>query len=291
MKPVDIERLKAAGPGLPKVPVLGVPVDENSSHEPGAAAAPEAIAKRLFWAGGSPWTESGVDLSQSGLFSYLGSFATNAERTFDQVSEATLWLAESGFRPIFVGGDHSISIPILRGLSKVYGNLSILHIDAHPDLYDNFDDNPNSHASPFARIMEEGLAKRLVQVGIRTLNPHLREQIARFGVECFEMRGEDRLPQLDFDGPVYLSIDMDGLDPVFAPGVSHREPGGLSTRQVIDLIQATAGHLVAADVVEYNPRFDIGHMTAQVAAKLVREAAGVMIGEAFERGGDDLQSS
>ncbi|MCH8202453.1 MAG: agmatinase family protein [Proteobacteria bacterium] len=284
MELVDIDWLKEAGPGLPRVPVLGVPVDENSSYEPGAAEAPEAIAKRLFWAGGNPWTESGANLSQSGLFSYVGAFAENAEDTFVQLSEATQWLARSGYRPILIGGDHSISIPILRGLSKVYGDLSILHIDAHPDLYDDFDDNPNSHASPFARIMEEGLAKRLVQVGIRTLVPHLREQIARFGVECFEMCKEDRLPQLNFDGPVYLSIDMDGLDPAFAPGVSHREPGGLTTRQVIDLIHATAGHLVAADVVEYNPRFDIGDMTAQVAAKLVREAAGVMLKEALSRG-------
>lgn len=281
MKALDIEKVRAMSADLPKVPVLGLPVDENSSHARGPAKAPDLVAPWLFSDGGNPWSEARVDLSAPGQCAYIGAFPENGEGAFDEFEETAEWLTKAGHRPIFIGGDHSISIPILRGLSKTYGDLSILHVDAHPDLYDDFDDNPNSHASPFARIMEEGLAKRLVQVGIRTLNPHLREQIARFGVECFEMCSEDRLPELSFDGPVYLSIDMDGLDPAFAPGVSHREPGGLSTRQVIDLIQATSGHLVAADVVEYNPRFDIGDMTAQVAAKLVREAAGVMLKEAL----------
>ena len=288
MEVFDIERMKASLSDLPKVPVIGVPIDENSSCERGAAAAPAAIAKWLLWAGGNPWTESRTDLSVPGQFAYLGALPENSNGAFDEIAEVAKWLAEAGGRPIFVGGDHSVSIPIIRGLSKVYLNLSILNIDAHPDLYDDFDGNPNSHASPFARIMEEGLANRLVQVGIRASNPHLRQQVARFGVECFEMSNEDRLPDLRFDGPVYLSIDLDGLDPAFAPGVVDREPGGLSTRQVIDLIHATAGHLVAADVVEYNPRFDIGDITAQVAAKLVHEAAGVMLGAAFQEGQNDV---
>ena len=144
-------------------------------------------------------------------------------------------------RPIALGGDHAITFPILRAFAKRHPRLSILHFDAHPDLYDEFEGNRFSHACPFARIMEEGLAGRLVQVGIRTANAHQREQVARFGVEMIEMRDfRDGLAP-EFDAPVYVSFDLDGLDPAFAPGVSHREPGGLSTRQALDVIAADPG--------------------------------------------------
>jgi arginase family enzyme len=125
--------------------------------------------------------------------------------------------------------------------------------------------------------MEEGLADRLIQVGLRTINDHHREQFKRYRVEVIEARHCASDLALDFRTPVYISVDMDGLDPAFAPGVSHREPGGLSTRQVIDLIQSVNQPVIAADVVEYNPRCDISNITATVAAKLVREIAGAML--------------
>jgi len=102
----------------------------------------------------------------------------------------------------------------LRAINHANGPVNILHFDAHPDVYDDFEGNPHSHASPFARVLEKGLAKRLVQVGIRTLNQHQRDQVERFGVECFEMKYVD-LSSIgrDFDGPVYISCDMDALDP------------------------------------------------------------------------------
>jgi len=126
--------------------------------------------------------------------------------------------------------------------------------------------------------MENGLAKRLVQVGIRTLNPHQREQIDRFGVESHEMKDVD-ISSIgrDFDGPVYISCDIDALDPAFAPGVSHHEPGGLSVRDVLGVIQRIPNHIVGADIVEYNPGRDINDMTAMVAAKLLKEIAGMML--------------
>ena len=120
-------------------------------------------------------------------------------------------------------------------------------------------------------------AERLVQVGLRTVNDEHRAQFERFGVEAHDIR---RLPDpssLRFDTPVYISVDIDALDPAFAPGVSHREPGGLTTRQVIDFIQAVDAPVVGADVVEFNPSCDISNQTALVAAKLVKEIAGVMV--------------
>jgi arginase family enzyme len=116
-----------------------------------------------------------------------------------------------------------------------------LHIDAHGDLYDDFEGNKLSHACPFARIMEEKLAKRLLQIGIRTYNAHQREQVKRFNVEAIEMKDWKDGTTLKFNGPVYISLDLDALDPAFVPGVSHYEPGGFSTRQVLSVIQNLKG--------------------------------------------------
>jgi arginase family enzyme len=156
--------------------------------------------------------------------------------------------------------------------------LTILHIDAHADLYDSFEGDRYSHACPFARIMEEGLAARLVQVGIRTMTRHQREQADRFQVEVIDMRRWETgvRPLIGPSETVYLSLDMDGIDPAFAPGVSHPEPGGLTVREVVSLIQQLDAPLVAADVVECNPEVDPSGITSYVAAKLVKEIAAAM---------------
>jgi len=177
-----------------------------------------------------------------------------------------------------LGGDHAITYPVIRAIHSVYGPVNILHFDAHPDLYDNYEDNPYSHASPLARILENSLARRVIQIGIRTLSPHLRQQVERFGVESCEMKDFDIASfAADFDGPVYITVDMDALDPAFAPGVSHHEPGGLSTRDIIGIVQRLPNQIVGADIVEYNPDRDINDMTAMVAAKLLKEIAGKML--------------
>jgi arginase family enzyme len=147
----------------------------------------------------------------------------------------------------------------------------VVQLDAHPDLYDEFEGDRLSNACPFARIMEEGRVRRLVQVGIRTMNGPQRNQAERFGVEVVEMK--DWPPQLTpgVEGPVYVSLDLDVFDPAFAPGVSHPEPGGLSTREVIAFLQRLPGPVVGADLVELNPACDPGGGTARVAAKLAKE--------------------
>jgi arginase family enzyme len=127
--------------------------------------------------------------------------------------------------------------------------------------------------------MEEGIASRLLQFGIRTMSPHQREQADRFGVEVFEYRDWDHVvPPLS--GPVYVTIDMDALDPAFAPGVSHHEPGGMSTRELLGAIRQIADSgavVVGADIVELNPQRDVNDVTAMVAAKLARELLGLLI--------------
>jgi arginase len=193
------------------------------------------------------------------------------------IENSVYTLIADGLSPISLGGDHSITYPIVRAFARKYKDLSILHFDAHPDLYDNYQGNRFSHASPFARIMEQKIAKRLVQVGIRTTTAHQREQVRKFSVETIEMRSLIGNVQLEFDSPVYISFDVDALDPAFAPGVSHREPGGLSTRQAIDLIQRLKGKVVGADIVEFNPRMDPLHVTGTVCAKILKEMAAKML--------------
>jgi agmatinase len=184
----------------------------------------------------------------------------------------------SGARPVSLGGDHSVTYPALRAVRPRAPRLTILHVDAHPDLYDDFDGDRYSHACPFARIMEAGLADRLVQVGIRTMTAHQRAQARRFGVEVIEMRSIRGDVRVALDGPLYVSIDIDALDPAFAPGVSHREPGGLSVRQLLSIVQSIDVPIVGADVVELNPRQDASGASAMVAGKIVRELIGVMLG-------------
>jgi agmatinase len=165
----------------------------------------------------------------------------------------------------------------VKVVARRYPELTIFHFDAHPDLYEEFEGNRLSHACPFARIMEAGLAKRLVQVGIRTLNRHQREQAERFGVEVIEMRSLRAFDRLKAAGPAYVTFDMDVLDPAFAPGVSHREPGGMSVREAIAHLHAIEGQIVGGDVVEYNPVQDVAGVTATVAAKILKEILGKMI--------------
>ena len=256
--------------------IVGVPYDASSSFLRGSAAAPPLIRQALHSPAGNNYTERGADLSQladAGDLT-LTDDAANARVMIQAGIELSL---KNGFQPIALGGDHSITYPIMRAIARVHPRVTILHIDAHGDLYDQFEGDRFSHACPFARIMEEGLCARLVQVGIRTLTPHQREQLTRFNVDPIEMQHFSGGARPSIAGPVYLSIDLDGLDPAFAPGVSHREPGGLSVRDVLSMIHGVGGPIIGADVVEFNPSQDLGNLTASVAAKIVREIAGSIL--------------
>lgn len=260
-----------------KVIAFGVPVDINSSHLKGAEMAPWEIKKMIFHEAGNPFSESGVDLSCQENFTLAGVLQFRPKSWFEDIEASAGLMMEFNRSPIFIGGDHSITYPVIKGLAKHIPNLTILHIDAHPDLYHEYQGNKFSHASPFARIMEEGLVERLIQVGIRSTTAGQREQIKKFGVEVIDMMHWRGVPDLRLDGPLYMTIDMDGLDPAFAPGVSHPEPGGLTTREVLNLIHQAGPHLIGGDVVEYNPKCDHNNITALVAARFVRELAGAML--------------
>jgi arginase len=260
-----------------RISLLGIPHDDNSSFIKGAAAAPGPIRRELLSDAYSMWSETGVDLGVAGRLVDHGDVQFGAADPWDLIEEAVGRALESGDPLICLGGDHAVTHPIMRAVRRHHRRLTIVHIDAHADIYHAYQGNLRSHASPFARIMEERLADRLIQIGIRTVNDHHREQFARFGVEVIEMARWGADLRLDIQTPIYISLDLDGLDPAFAPGVSHREPGGPSTRQVINLIQSLNQPIVGGDIVEYNPQCDFGNMTATVAAMLLKEMAGMMI--------------
>ena len=251
----------------------------------------------------------------------------------ESIDKAVRIILDKGLAPLVFGGDHAVSFPVIRALRNWRAEehaqrgmdgrcppISILHFDAHPDLYDEFEGNRLSHACPFARISElndedagsgaaVGGSINILQLGIRCHTAHSREQARRFGVSVVEARdwpetradlarvlaeklpprggaaaaaavcgggGGGSAPRHD----VYVSFDMDVLDPAFAPGVSHHEPGGISTRQALDVLQALHGggrfRVIGADVVELNPARDRGGVTAMAAAKVVKELLGLI---------------
>ena len=260
------------------IAIVGFLSDENSSFLRGCAEAPPRIRSALFSEASHLTSETGRDLGAGSTLVDAGDVAlTTGAAARAEIERSVIDLLERGLSPLSLGGDHSITYPILKAVAQKFPRLALLQFDAHPDLYDTYDGNRFSHASPFARIMEEGLVSRLVQVGIRTMNAHQREQVERFGVEVIEMRVFRDDLVFAFDAPVYVSFDIDALDPAFAPGVSHLEPGGLSTRQALRIIQSLEGRVVGADVVEYNPRADSSDLTAVVCAKLVKELASKML--------------
>lgn len=258
---------------MEKIVIQGIPYDEKSSFLKGASLAPPLVRKFYHSSSTNYFAENGVD-TNSQVVEDKGDFEV---KEYFNIEEITLKNIKGDAGLVTLGGDHSITFPTIKALSKVHPKIDILHFDAHPDLYDELQEDKHSHACPFARIMENGLAQRLVQVGIRTLNSHQKEQAEKFKVEIHEMRSFDISAIPQFENPVYISIDMDAFDPAFAPGVSHQEPGGLTSRQVIEIIQNVQQKIIGADIVEYNSKRDVRDMTGILAAKLLKELLGKLL--------------
>lgn len=261
-----------------RIAILGIPFDANSSFRKGPALGPDRIRECYFSDSANLWTENGLDLgnleglADAGNLPFSDAAAADPSLANDAIRKRVDSLLKQDLRLVSLGGDHSVTFPIIQAHAKAYERLNILHLDAHPDTYDSLYGNRYSHACPFARIMEAHPHIRLVQAGIRTMTGQAREQVKRFGLEVLEMKdGLQPVMDLRFDGPVYLSLDLDCLDPAFAPGASHHEPGGFTTREVIGLIQHLNGQLIGADIVEYNPDRDFISVTGMVAAKLLKE--------------------
>jgi len=262
--------------------ILGIPFDEKSSYLRGTAGGPDAIRASSTGRARNPETELGVDLEQDTVIVDLGDVDTSGDvdKTFREIETAVTAILKKKARPILLGGDHSVSYPILKAMARAYRALDILHFDAHPDLYEDLYGDRLSHACPFARIMEDGLAESLVQVGVRAATANQRANARRYGVRMVEMKDFRDGLVLKFKNPLYISFDLDSLDPAFAPGVNHQEAGGLTTRQAIDLIHGLEARIVGLDVVELNPLRDPSGITASAAVKIIKEVAGMMVRKA-----------
>lgn len=286
------------------VALIGVNEDRNSSFMRGPRKAPSIIRDFFKSDSSNSFSELGINVADKivdfGDFEPAESDSTSIlESLEDTITKAI----RANHIPLFLGGDHSISFPICKLISKLHkAPFVIFHFDAHPDIYpafgsnDGYGINLSSHASPFSRILEQSqhiddklnICSHLVSIGIRTINDIQKLQIEKYKSQVsvvearfFPFFGGDimsRVPKhasasITEDTPVYVSIDMDVLEPGLSPGVSHREPGGLSVRQLIDAIHALPGRIIGGDIVEYNPDRDVDGITGEIAAKLMKELA------------------
>ncbi|TKJ31945.1 agmatinase [bacterium (candidate division B38) B3_B38] len=262
-----------------QIAILGIPFDEKSSYLKGASLGPRAIREASTSKMINPWTELGVNLREDTAIADLGDLTLkgSVSEIFAHIMRKVLGIIERGVMPVVLGGDHSITYPIIRAFAQKYKPLDILHFDAHPDLYEELDGDKLSHACPFTRIMEEGLVENLVQIGIRAKIGEHEERARKFKIKMIEMKNFRDNLAFTFKNPLYISFDMDALDPAFAPGVSHRESGGLTPRQVIQIIHRLKAHIVGLDVVELNPTRDASGITASAAVKIIMEIMGKVV--------------
>ncbi len=262
-----------------QIGLIGVPFDEKSSYLRGAADGPRAIREASTGKAYNPFTELGVDLEKDAVMVDLGDVDTSGDvdKSFERTEGAIRRILEKKAVPFVLGGDHSITFHVVKSMARAYKRLDLLHFDAHPDLYDDLYGDRLSHACPMARIVEAGLVRRLVQVGIRAATADQRVNAAKYKIKMIEMRSISAALGLKFDHPLYISFDLDALDPAFAPGVSNREAGGLSTRQAIDVLHALEAKIVGLDVVELNPSRDPSGITAVAAFKIIKEVAGKIV--------------
>ncbi|USS40180.1 agmatinase [Thermococcus aggregans] len=262
----------------PNLYILGIPWDESSSYRRGCAEGPEVIREATSEKLYNSFNESLVDLAEHWRYKDLGdvkaeSFEELVERIDDLVKSHY-----SGELFLFLGGDHSITYATFRALREASKEeFGLIYFDAHPDLYSEYDGNKYSHACTVRRLVEEGFVKGrdVVQIGIRAPTKEQIDFAEEHGIKIISASEVYRCQEVDVPfEKAYLSFDMDVLDPAFAPGVGNPEPGGLTTRELVEVIKSLKTEVVAFDVVELNPDYDYKGITAFAAAKVIREVLG-----------------
>jgi agmatinase len=278
----------------PDVAIVGAPFDDCVSHRPGARFGPRAIRQATYHAGDLNSLQLGVqpfgwlDVVDAGDAPVV---PMNIERGHEVIRRKVLEVARSGAVPIVLGGDHSITFPSASAVAEAVAprRIGVVHFDAHPDAASSTWGNLLSHGTPMRRLIESGAVegRNFVQVGLRGYWPspetvewmreqgmrsHLMTEIEEHGAEAVVARAIDEA----LDGPevIYLSVDIDVLDPGMAPGTGTPEPGGMLTRELLRGIRQVVGavELVGMDVVEVAPPFDVAEVTATAAHRCVLEA-------------------
>jgi agmatinase len=254
------------------VALLGVPYDGGTSYRPGARFGPRAVREQSSLI--RPWNPvlrvhpfEKLRVADCGDVDVV---PISIERTFEAVTRRIEAVAAAGARPLVVGGDHSITLPVLRALGRRHGPLGVVHFDAHPDTWDEYFGSKFFHGTPFRRAVEEGLIdpRRMVQVGIRG---------PLYGPEDFAFHDAHGIEVLRIEAVKERGTAW-AADPAYAPATGTPEVGGLTSFEALSLVRALAGcALVGADVVEVAPPYDgPGQITALLAANLMFELVGVM---------------
>ena len=276
------------------VGIFGVPFDLGTSNRPGARFGPRGIREESVMirpynmaTRAAPFDSLRID--------DLGDVATNAFDKDDSIARIEAFadnLLAHGLTTVAIGGDHTIVLPMLRAMKKIHGPVGLVHVDAHTDINDEMFGEKIAHGTPFRRAVEEGLldCDRVVQIGVRGTGytaddfDWSRQQGFRVvqAEECWHTSLEPLMADVREKvggGPVYLSFDIDGLDPAYAPGTGTLEIGGLTTPQGIEIIRGCYGlDIVGCDLVEVAPIYDVSGMTSRIAADLIYEMLCVLPG-------------
>jgi len=279
------------------VAVIGVPFDIGTSNRPGARFGPrgirdESVLLRPYNMATRAAPFDSLKIDDTGD---VASSPFDLSSAVEQIEEHFNNLLSNDLITASLGGDHTIVLPILRAMAKKHGPVGLIHVDAHTDINDTMFGAKIAHGTPFRRAVEEGLldTDRVVQIGVRGTGyaaddfDWSREQGFRV-VQVEECWGKSLTPLMSEvreqvgDGPVYLSFDIDGLDPSFAPGTGTPEVGGLTVPQALEIIRGCRGlNLVGVDLVEVAPIYDTSGLTSLTAANLVYEMLCVLPGVSY----------
>jgi len=278
--------------------IVGAPFDGGTSHRAGCRFGPQAIraADYLPHDGSRPSLALGVDALVDTRVMDLGDVVMpsgNTERSLAALESRVTHIAAAGIVPIILGGDHTIALPDVTGVARHvgWGRVSVIHFDAHADTGDTQWGSLHGHGTPMRRLIESGACRgdRFLQIGLRGYwpEPATLDWMAAQGMRSFEMgevvdRGVDAVLDeafaiaLDDCDAVFLSVDIDVVDPGSAPGTGTPEPGGFTSRQLLDAVRRVATELpvVGMDVVEVSPPYDHADITAYLGNRVVLEALG-----------------
>ena len=253
--------------------VLGIKWDLSSSYRRGSRDAPEAIREATSSLLYNSFSEELKNLKDLWKYRDLGDIEAFSYPEIMKEVEKIVDISDEGLF-LFLGGDHSITYATLRAIAKHHKNFGLIYFDAHPDMYKSYDGDIYSHACPVRRIVENGIVKgeNIIQIGIRAATKEQMEFAEENGIEIItssEIFKEKEI-EIPFEW-AYLSFDMDVLDPAYAPGVGNPEPGGLTTRELVEIIKNLNVGVISFDIVELNPHYDYKGITAFAAAKIIRE--------------------
>ncbi len=254
----------------------GLPDASQSSFHHGSEAAPARIRAAYDGRCYNSCSERGVDLAgrveDRGDLPSGTTWAETAQRYRHFAEEALT----SGKIPFFAGGDHAVTVPVAEALAVLGEPIHVVQFDAHPDLYPEYEGNRHSHACTIHRLLEMPHIQFVTQIGIRASEESQRRVARRFQDRLAAMEARQAMsapfPHPPDTAAVYVTLDLDALDPAFAPGVSHPLPGGLFPRPLLDWFVDARWRLVGMDVVEVNPSLDERDRTSILAARLLHEA-------------------